>query len=368
MATVYFFISSGAAPFTASIDPAVVSDLTNLATGQHYFTNVPDGSYTVLVTDALGCESSFPVDIACSTTTTTVCEDCTTTTTTECEECTTTTTTECEGCTTTTTTVEITTTTTTCYLEYFIWETPCSLVTTTTTTAYEPCGYGLLYNWYAATDARKITSSDNWNVPDKQDFEDLIVYLGGELLDEYTAYLADAKSLADSGSSYWTLGVGTDVYNFKMRGSGVIDNDGLFHEKNTSAYYGVSDDTGLEYTGFIWGHETGVNLFEFYTEVTNGSMYKTAGVSLRLIYNSSVNPGIYTGNDGKTYSTCKIGNQVWLAENLIETKYRNGNSIPEVTDPLVWSALTTGALCAYDNDWSNACLDEPTTTTTTVTP
>lgn len=123
MATVYFFISSGAAPFTASIDPAVVPDLTGLATGQHYFTNVPDGSYTVLVTDALGCESSFPVSIACSTTTTTVCEDCTTTTTTECEDCTT-----------TTTTSEITTTTTTCYLEYFIWETPCSLVTTTTTT------------------------------------------------------------------------------------------------------------------------------------------------------------------------------------------------------------------------------------------
>ena len=54
------------------------------------------------------------------------------------------------------------------------------------------------------------------------------------------------------------------------------------------------------------------------------------------------------------YRVVLIGTQDWLAENLCETKYRNGELIPEVTDDIDWAALTTGALCAYDNDWDNA--------------
>jgi len=41
---------------------------------------------------------------------------------------------------------------------------------------------------------------------------------------------------------------------------------------------------------------------------------------------------------------------VWMAENLKTTKFRNGDPIPNVTDSIAWSNLTTGALCAYDND------------------
>jgi len=61
-----------------------------------------------------------------------------------------------------------------------------------------------------------------------------------------------------------------------------------------------------------------------------------------------------TGNDGKTYKIVKIGNQVWMAENLRETQYRNGNPIPNVTSNSEWAYLSTGAYCAYDNSESNA--------------
>lgn len=37
--------------------------------------------------------------------------------------------------------------------------------------------------------------------------------------------------------------------------------------------------------------------------------------------------GDYIGNDGQNYKTVKIGNLLWLKENLMETKYRNGNNI-----------------------------------------
>ena len=60
--------------------------------------------------------------------------------------------------------------------------------------------------------------------------------------------------------------------------------------------------------------------------------------------------GSMTGNDGKTYRTIRIGGQTWMAENLKETKYRNGETIPEVADISAWKNLSTGARCAYQND------------------
>lgn len=55
----------------------------------------------------------------------------------------------------------------------------------------------------------------------------------------------------------------------------------------------------------------------------------------------------------QTYKTVKIGNQVWMAKNLNESTYRNGDIIPQVKDALEWSELTTGAWCYYDNDPEN---------------
>ena len=54
--------------------------------------------------------------------------------------------------------------------------------------------------------------------------------------------------------------------------------------------------------------------------------------------------------DGNAYPTFTIGYQVWMAENLRVTHYRNGDTIPNVTDGGAWSALTTSAYCWYDND------------------
>ncbi|ACF45262.1 TIR protein [Prosthecochloris aestuarii DSM 271] len=57
--------------------------------------------------------------------------------------------------------------------------------------------------------------------------------------------------------------------------------------------------------------------------------------------------------DGATYKTIQIGKQVWMAENLDVSRYRNGDAIPRVQDPEKWAELTTGAWCYYDNDTGN---------------
>ncbi len=55
-------------------------------------------------------------------------------------------------------------------------------------------------------------------------------------------------------------------------------------------------------------------------------------------------------NQISNYDTVKICNQVWMSRNLDVDHYRNGDSIPEVTDPTAWAALKTGAWCCYNND------------------
>jgi uncharacterized protein (TIGR02145 family) len=54
--------------------------------------------------------------------------------------------------------------------------------------------------------------------------------------------------------------------------------------------------------------------------------------------------------DGNVYNTVTIGAQVWMKENLKVTHYRNGESIPNVTDGTAWKNLFNGALCYYNND------------------
>jgi uncharacterized protein (TIGR02145 family) len=54
------------------------------------------------------------------------------------------------------------------------------------------------------------------------------------------------------------------------------------------------------------------------------------------------------------YKTVKIGNQIWMAENLNTTTFRNGDKIPEITNPYDWKNNTLPAYCNYGNDVENA--------------
>ena len=60
-----------------------------------------------------------------------------------------------------------------------------------------------------------------------------------------------------------------------------------------------------------------------------------------------------TDIDGNVYETVVIGNQTWMKSNLNVSKYQDGTPIPEVTDPVEWAKLTTGAWCYYDYISSN---------------
>lgn len=51
-----------------------------------------------------------------------------------------------------------------------------------------------------------------------------------------------------------------------------------------------------------------------------------------------------------------IGTQIWQSINYDGATYRDGTSIPQVTDPTVWANLTTGAWCYFNNDPANGAI------------
>ena len=57
-----------------------------------------------------------------------------------------------------------------------------------------------------------------------------------------------------------------------------------------------------------------------------------------------------TDIDGNIYDVVYIGTQIWMADNLKTTKFRDGSAIPNVTESAPWIALTTPGYCWYLND------------------
>lgn len=206
--------------------------------------------------------------------------------------------------------------------------------------------YGLLYNWYSLIDSRNIVSSDEFRLSIHTDWTTLISYLGGAA--------NGGGKCKEIGLTYWlTPNTGaTNISLMNIRGAGYRATTGAF--------------SSIKSRGFIWSSlssPTSVYMENFRYDrgsySSSGEPFE-CGFSVRLIKVATLltngQEGRYYGNDGKIYRTICVGNQEYLADNLAETKYRNGDTIPEVTNNAAWAALTTGALCAYNNDWNNVLI------------
>lgn len=59
---------------------------------------------------------------------------------------------------------------------------------------------------------------------------------------------------------------------------------------------------------------------------------------------------LVTDVDGNVYNTVTIGTQTWMVQNLRTTKFRDGTSIPIITDNTGWSESSTSAYCNINNN------------------
>jgi uncharacterized protein (TIGR02145 family) len=103
------------------------------------------------------------------------------------------------------------------------------------------------------------------------------------------------------------------------------------------------NDTGLSqgttYTYRVFSYNAGGNSTTYSNEITLNTL------------STSV-----TDFDGNTYQLVTICNQIWTKSNLNVSHYRNGDVIPQVTNPTQFAGLSTGAWCYYNNNPANGTI------------
>ena len=94
-----------------------------------------------------------------------------------------------------------------------------------------------------------------------------------------------------------------------------------------------------------------------YVQGSSGTLYGneitiTTNVVPQPVLNPNLTYGSVTDIDGNVYPTISICNKTWTARNSNTSKYKNGDVIPHVQDPIQWVNMTSGAWCYYKNDSS----------------
>jgi len=199
--------------------------------------------------------------------------------------------------------------------------------------------YGILYNWFAVSHPN--FAPEGWHVPTDNEFQELI---------DYATVNATPGALKEAGIEHWitpNLGA-TNEFGFNALPAGLRGEEwGNFAGRTTLAMFWSATENDET---FAWGRSLS---YQNSTSNKMGSM-KQQGASIRLLKNDSVNPGIISDIDGNQYQTTEINGQIWLAGNWKCTKFNDGSQIPNITSSTEWTALSTPAFAAYNNDWEQA--------------
>lgn len=190
--------------------------------------------------------------------------------------------------------------------------------------------YGKLYNWYAVNNtANGGIAPVGYKVPTDAEWTVLTDFLGGNAI-------AGGK-MKETGLCHWS-NPNIDATNdslFTGLPGGYRDYGGYYNNINNYGWWWSSTESSL---GNAWYRR----LNSGDATAHRGSGNATHGFSLRFIKDPVISCPDVT-----------IGTQIWTGCNLDVTTYRNGDPIPQVTDPTAWVGLTTGAWCYYNNDSAN---------------
>ncbi len=101
------------------------------------------------------------------------------------------------------------------------------------------------------------------------------------------------------------------------------------------------------------------------TEYTDMGLALGASYEYRVAAYTAINTSSYSATvtataitplvdyDGNIYEIIVIGDQLWMAENLKVTHYRDGTAIPNLTSDGDWTSTSSGAYCIYNNNAAN---------------
>jgi uncharacterized protein (TIGR02145 family) len=182
-----------------------------------------------------------------------------------------------------------------------------------------------------------------WHLPSYNDWYTLKLNLDPEGVGENN--IAGGK-MKETGFLHWSeLNTGANNSSgFSAVGAGL--RQGSFSGLKEHAWFHCSDSY-TEDVCFMGG------LLETNTSKLRGVasiILKNRGLSVRLIKDDDNDPGSIVDIDGNSYDTVKIGNQVWLKENLKVRHFNNGDVIPLITDESNWNSLTSPGMCFFNNN------------------
>jgi uncharacterized protein (TIGR02145 family) len=210
-----------------------------------------------------------------------------------------------------------------------------------------PVKYGDIFSFYVLNDARFIAPA-GWHVVQfTADYSPLRTFLGGQTV-------AGGK-LKTTGTTYWNspnTGA-TNSSKLNLNAGGYRSYTGAFSEFRQYGYFWIMSEVPAIYPN---ANKTG------YTDTNMNSVSgsKKNGYPIRLVKDSTVlaegQTGTMTGNDGKVYRTICVNGREWMADNSRETKFRNGDLIPIVTDPATWAASAdiSSMKCYCNGDPNNS--------------
>lgn len=234
--------------------------------------------------------------------------------------------------------------------------------------------YGYLYNWHAVYGSRGIVNdTDGWRIVIPGDWNNIATYI----LTNYPDITMD--TLGNHAKS-------TRQVDSPLPGAAVSVHPRWDADENSDPQYGLGTlglnslpagmrdiDVNATFMNcgtqhIVWGNEfNSANAYIALLTNISGDvaitvMDKRRGASVRLIrkatseeagYDDFTMVAPYIGNNQISYPAVKVGDYVLLAANLIETKYKDGTIIRNVTSSS-WANLTSGAWCSYDNDPTKA--------------
>lgn len=224
---------------------------------------------------------------------------------------------------------------------------------------------GFLYNWLVTQEATLISTA-GWAVPTDSDFTTLINYLIAQGFNYDDTLTGNKIGKAVATASGWDVSATTgavgntdypakrNVTGFSLKPSGQRESSaGNYLSKGAVAavWASVESSETLAYDLMVFNSLTFANLTTI--EKARGAsirLFRAATVGEQALADGTAIVDAYTGNDGKVYQGVKLGSQIWLSENLAETKYSDGTGIPYCPDNVAWLSLTIPARCAYDND------------------
>ncbi len=195
--------------------------------------------------------------------------------------------------------------------------------------------YGKLYNFEAIEDDRGLAPK-GWHIPSYHEWKRLIDYLGGEQI--------ACNKLKEKGVKHWkdTNKNITNESGFNALAGGYRYDTNLFVGLGEIATWWTSDceNTTQAWSVTINNYNNGVSI-----DLIDDDM---VGCSVRCIKDIESEP--LTDIDDNIYETVQIGSQIWMAENLRVSRYRNGDLIPNEIDNSDWCFIKTGACCSYENN------------------